>query len=266
MIKKKWLTFAFILADILVSSMTVPLRASFVVPMNSPKTEVDKFIVQQKLDFKMPPEGAPGQGRGGAGSRNPICDLELPLTALIPLRYFGLTTESPTFWFYVPYPSTIGYSVEFLLEDRDSAKKDNEPQEIYKQTFPLQATPGIINIRLPERIKLDSDKDYQWKFSVIVNPEDRNDDCFVYGGVRQIPSNFNLNLQLETATTRQERIAIYAENGLWYDTLTNLAELRLQNPDDAALKADWENLLEHPLVRLGDIVSEPLVPCCPSEE
>ncbi len=264
MIGKKWLTFALILADIVVSSAGVPLWAMLVVPTNSLTTAVDKSLFQLALDFRMPPEGAPGKRRG-AGSRNPICDVKPPLTALIPLRYLGLTTESPTFWFYIPYPSTTGYSVEFLLQDGDSAKKDNEPKEVYKETFQLQDKPGIVSIRLPERMKLDSNKIYQWNLFVIINPDDRDEDCVVYGGVKQISMNSDLSRQLEAVKTPQERIAIYAENGLWYDSLTTLAELRLKNPNDEALKADWNDLLQDLEVRLNDIVSEPLLGCCTSE-
>ena len=67
------------------------------------------------------------------------------------------------------------------------------------------------------------------------------------------------------AKTPRERIAIYAENALWHDVLSNLIELRRQNPDNETLKSDWNDLLKHRLVRLEDIVSKPIVSCSESE-
>jgi hypothetical protein len=61
----------------------------------------------------------------------------------------------------------------------------------------------------------------------------------------------------------REQINLYAANGIWHDALTNLAQLRQTNPEDAALMADWESLLKS--VNLEAIATEPIVQCCTLE-
>ena len=72
----------------------------------------------------------------------------------------------------------------------------------------------------------------------------------------------NLKQKIEGVNGR-DRVLIYAQNGLWYDTLTNLIQLRRQNPKDAQLAKDWEDLLQQsPDIALDKIVNEPVVNCC----
>ena len=259
MINSKLFTLALIFTSLPVDNTSFPARYSKDVKTVPSRTIVNNFPIQEPLQVKMPSEGAPRKRKGGGG-RNPVCDVKPSLTALIPFRGLGLTNQSRKFWFYVPSQANAGYSAEFQLQDNSEARN-----KVYSKTFKFENTPGIINIPLPQEVKLDSNKVYQWKLSVIVNPGDRNDDCFVYGGVKQVPLTPDISNKLKTAKTARERIAIYAENGFWYDVLTNLAELRRQNPNDETLKSDWNDLLKHRLVRLEDIVSKPIVSCCESE-
>ena len=55
----------------------------------------------------------------------------------------------------------------------------------------------------------------------------------------------------------RDRAAIYAASGIWYDSLATLVELRQKRLDDAALKNDWQSLLES--VDLAKIAQEALV-------
>jgi hypothetical protein len=55
----------------------------------------------------------------------------------------------------------------------------------------------------------------------------------------------------------RDRAAIYAASGIWYDSITTLVELRQKRFDDAALKNDWQSLLES--VDLAKIAQESLV-------
>mgnify|MGYP001800729781 FL=1 len=259
MINHKFLTAALIFTSLPASNATLPRGFVKDVKNVSSNTIVEKLPIQQPLQIKMPSEGAPRKRKGG-GARNPVCDVQPSLTALIPLRGLGLTHKSREFWFYVPYQASTGYSAEFQLQDNSETGN-----KIYSKTFKFENTPGIINIPLPRDIKLDSNKFYKWQLSVIANPQDRNDDCFVSGGVKQVPLPPDVSNKLKMAKTPRERIAIYAENALWHDVLSNLIELRRQNPDNETLKSDWNDLLKHRLVRLEDIVSKPIVSCCESE-
>ncbi len=233
--------------------------AKLAAPNVLPTAPASQSSFQLALKFKLPPRGAPGKRRTGAATRDSCPALENnnePLTALVPGTNLGLTVaERPTFWFYVPYPPTYRLSVEFWLRDK-------EENEVYKETFPLTGTPGIVSIRLPETVpSLEVKNLYSWGFSVICNPAHRDEDVFVSGKVERVSLTPALKSQLEAGTPR-ERIALYAENGLWFDTLTNLAELHRPNQQDEALKDDWADLWQ--AVGLEYIISKPLVPCCTS--
>jgi peptidoglycan hydrolase-like protein with peptidoglycan-binding domain len=205
-------------------------------------------------------EGAPGN-REAAATRAPCPNLEgkPPLTALIPATYIGLTTsDRPTFWFYVPYSPKLQRPVEFVLYGTDNNN------EIYKTTLRLQNTPGIVSLNLPETVPpLESGKKYKWRFSFLCNLADRAEIRSVEGWVKRVTPNPKLQRQLESAAPRS-RIALYAANGFWYDTLSAIAQLRRTSPQDATLAANWASMLQS--VGLDEITSAPIVACCTREQ
>ncbi|RAM52837.1 MAG: hypothetical protein C6Y22_03285 [Hapalosiphonaceae cyanobacterium JJU2] len=167
-----------------------------------------------------------------------------PIIALVPASEQGIPyveqtiTERPTFWFYVPYLPVAQVNAEFVL-------LDNEGQEVYSQIFPLNKQKlGIIGLQLPSTISpLKQNNKYRWAFSAICNPQNRAADAIVNGRLERISVSPTLNNQLKTASA-QERISIYTDQRLWYETLTNLAELQRRNPQDAEIKSAWANVLQ----------------------
>jgi uncharacterized protein YeaO (DUF488 family) len=65
----------------------------------------------------------------------------------------------------------------------------------------------------------------------------------VDGWIQRISPSSKLSQQLKQAPTKQQA-RLYAENGIWFDALTTLAELRLKNSQDAAIAQDWKSLLQ----------------------
>ena len=53
------------------------------------------------------------------------------------------------------------------------------------------------------------------------------------------------------------KLSIFAQQGLWYDYLATLAQLRMESPSDASLAIKWSAVLNS--VQLGKIAQEPLV-------
>ncbi|NMF65511.1 hypothetical protein DP113_34385 (plasmid) [Brasilonema octagenarum UFV-E1] len=81
----------------------------------------------------------------------------------------------------------------------------------------------------------------------------------VEGLVQRIALKNDLTRRLQTATLRQ-RVALYAQAGIWQDAVTTLGELRRAKLRDTTLAADWKNLLES--VGLEDIATEAIASCC----
>ena len=205
-------------------------------------------------------DGPTGRIQGG-GTRGP-CQKYKDLTALVPVTegfVWGLTSaERPTFWFFVPEPLTTELPTEFVLQDG----ADNY---VYKTSWKMpKMQSGVVSISVPSTAKpLDIGKGYRWTFSIACDPARPSASVFVQGSLQRMGLDPVLERQLEAATLR-ERVDLYAANGIWYDALTNLIQLRQTNPEDAALVRDWKSFLQS--VGLEAIAQQPIVQCCTPEK
>lgn len=203
--------------------------------------------------------GEPDHRRGGGGSRpgatcGQLAAADSALTALAPLyeQYqggeaslvFGTTmAEHPTFWFYLPYSPP--FTAIFTLWDSQGTL-------VYEGEVSLPQQLGVIQLTLPATLPALAPDTYHWYFKI--NCESDLVD-YVDGLLQTLPPDPALSSQLENATP-SERVALYAENGIWYEAIATAAELQDLNPVDPA----WAALLEE--VGLGAIAPAPVVDCC----
>lgn len=209
-------------------------------------------ITKTKVDFKPPKVGAPENRKGGASRGSSCSSNRNSLKALLPESNIGLTVEKyPTFFVYIPPISTQLAEFELYEGNKNSTI-------IYKTRFILPKTTGIFTFSLPNNNTLqplEVGKSYHWFFSIICNPEDRSEDIYIEGWVQRIVPSPALVSQLAKAAPR-DRPALYAEAGIWHETMTTLAELRYSRPQDSTLVTDWEELLKS--VGLSKFAKEPL--------
>lgn len=206
--------------------------------------------------FRPPSDGAPGR-RQDAGSR-PGCPAPSgSFSALIPATNFGKTaTEKPTFWLYSPYPSG---SVELILEDEISK------EQVYQTTFEINNGPGIVSYRLPEAApSLEIGKKYRWRFFFFCNSANQADFLSVNGVIVRETLPAEVQSQLENAASPLERADLYGANGFWYEMVTELATLQ-RTSNNPEITTAWTNLLQHPTVRLEEMLSVPVVSCCTAD-
>jgi len=226
------------------------------------------------IRFNPPPpppnRGAPGK-RGEGASRGDCAALNLPLTALVP-RYeqrlsnnqeeantitqvWGLTSvEQPSFWFYVPYNQSDLEAIEFVLQT-------DKNKTIYRTPVSIPPAPGIVRVQLQNTtIPLEVNKPYHWFFKVRVACNSKQPALstldYVEGWVQRVNLNAGQHNQFKQPSPRQQA-AIYAFEGIWYDALTTLAELRLASPQDSALTEDWKSLLK--VIGLEKVAAQHLV-------
>ncbi len=256
------LAVAFGCFSVLVSSTWVtaqPARPTATERSNSTPPESKSRTRRQPLRLILPqlPIGtsAPG-GRRFGGARRTGCpkDVELQLTALVPAtesqptitNVWGLTSvEHPILWFYTPYNKSSNYPADFeLLDDKSTP--------IYKTAISLPSVTGVIGVPLPP---LALDKQYRWFFNVYCDRQQQETPIFVEGVVKRVNLSQAIKEQLQKAEPIQQ-IAIYANNGIWHEALTTLAQLRQKNPNDATLAEDWKELLTS--VGLNQFVTQPL--------
>lgn len=209
------------------------------------------------VTFEPPGEGEPDDTRG-AGSRNGgRCPLDLEVKdpyvmPLMPGTSSGLTIASrPTLFVYVA--DTAAKTANFALY------LEGSPNEIYQKAIPLTATPGIVRIDFPEAAPaLEIGQKYEWDFSLVCDPNDPSADYWLSGSItRTLPNPKIQENKGEFAQPSLALAALYGKSGIWYDTLTTLADLRLSQPENANYAAAWEQLLDS--VGLEAISTKPLI-------
>ncbi len=197
-----------------------------------------------------PPRGITGH-RSAAASRDPACPVVArPLTALVPAtrdsqgdRVWGLTGMAhPTLLFYVPYAKNAIVDMSFTLQD-DSNPADTK---IIYQNLKIASTqtPGILQIVLPKSIEpLATNKSYHWFLTLNMTCTFGQRPFFVDGWVQRVDMQPDLSQEIEHSTPIK-RVALYAENGLWYDAIATLATLHFAKPQDPELSQNWQDLLD----------------------
>lgn len=198
--------------------------------------------------------GAPGN-RTSAGIRSRCSALasrtEQKLTALAPRLTRGATLSShPTFLFYIP--ETVAQQVEFALSDP-------QQQVIYRQILPLTQTPGIITVRVPAEVApLQSGQVYRWGLELVCDLEDPAKNATVIGNVQRVDLPAVISPQASLAP--QKQLTLQHIQGIWFDVIATLADLRHSDPEDPGLMAAWTAVLA--AEDLETLAQEPLLSCC----
>jgi hypothetical protein len=138
--------------------------------------------------------------------------------------------------------------------------QDEDDNDVYRSAIALPSKPGVVSVRLPSNVAgLELNKPYHWYFNIYCDQRRTPPPDSVDGVVQRVNLNGAIAQQIESASLLQ-KVDLYAENGIWYDAITTLADLRLAKPEDSTLLADWSSLLQS--VNLKDIASAPLIDCC----
>ncbi|MEG4282525.1 DUF928 domain-containing protein [Microcoleus sp. A006_D1] len=209
------------------------------------------ILLSQNVNFQAPNVTAPGGRQGGTHRGSKLCPAGLSITPLVPPTNIGLTlTESPTIFVYVPQTSA---EIEFTL------LTENEDKVVYEKTFKVDKS-GIVGINIPasgdNNKSLEVGKRYVWSFSMVCEPDDRSADSVIKGFVQRIEPQATLKSDLANPDP-MTRLNVYAKNGIWYETLATLAQMRRQTPGDARLTAKWTQLLQSQ--GLESVAAQPLV-------
>jgi hypothetical protein len=245
------------------------------VNQTSSKQSQPKTATASPVKFNRPPlspRGAPGSRKGGGTRDGYICsalEINERLSALVPAveseqaisHVWGLTVAaSPTLWFYLPYlPQDIKVGELALWDETD--REPRNYQQIYQGTFTVTETPGAIALSLPPTVKLEPDKNYHWYLSLNMNCNGDNQSVDVNGWIQKVKLNHNVSVPQQSS--ERERVILYAQEGIWYDALTLLAQLRRRHPETKTLLADWKQLLRD--AGLEEFATKAIAPCCTLE-
>lgn len=240
---KRFIHFTALAMTVLAIAVTLP---SLLSPMQAVPAPI---LLSQNVNFKPPDVTAPDNRQGGTHRG---CQLRegLSITPLIPESNIGLTlTESPTFFVYVSQPAA---QVEFVLLNED------ESEVVYETTIKNDKA-GIVGVSISEKGKtknIEVGKRYVWSFALACDPLERSGDYIVKGWMQRIEPQATLKSDLANPDP-MAKVMAYAENGIWYETIATLAQMRSLAPDDSGLRAEWTQLLQSQ--GLESIATQPLV-------
>ncbi|HEY9597432.1 MAG TPA: DUF928 domain-containing protein [Cyanophyceae cyanobacterium] len=248
--------------------ITLALAMILGIAINTPvpgQAQLRSSSLRDKLEdaFRPPDTTATPQDRQGAASRGGQgagtggeCQAEKPPILLVPANGGRTIAEHPTVFWYMP--STSALSLEFVLQDDSDNVVYSTQYELAKSTKGGASAAGLMSLTIPASASvapLKIGQTYHWSLALICDALNRSKDTVVEGEIKRVAPNPTLALKLQQATP-QERIALYADNQLWYETVKALVELRRDRPNDVNLADAWNTLLNS--VGLGTIVQEPL--------
>ena len=206
---------------------------------------IDSAISAKERNADGLSQGLPGRRLGG-GTRSEriFTDAHASLVALTAPSALSITTAlQPKLLFYVPEMTTAN-TVEFVLLDQND-------ELVYETSFTVDATGGVIDINPTASMPpLALNRNYQWYFSIIPEANDRSHDVAVYGSIRRVRAvSWLAQQQLDTGSLSQltpllKARALYQQADLWLEAAVILDQLRQQYPNDAAIAAEWAQLLE----------------------
>ncbi|AFY66432.1 DUF928 domain-containing protein [Geitlerinema sp. PCC 7407] len=230
-------------------------------PLSIPLIKQVNRLIFNFNNAKANRQTAPGRRASGGrrpSSENPACSQSLNkgLTALAPERQevtdngeemrsvLALSASEPlTLWFYVPYTEPLEAELVLVGDESD-----------YSYSVKLPNQDGIIGLQLPPQItqSLRAGQRYEWFFSISCYPANPSGNPDVSGWIEKVNST-----ALPPSKNLRQKILRYAEEGIWQDALTLLANQRLIQTNDAIVQQDWTDLLQ--AEDLDDFVDEPLV-------
>lgn len=189
-------------------------------------------------------QGLPGRRLGG-GTRSDrvFAERYAYLAALVTSDNLNQTAkEKPTLLFAVP-EMLSAHEAEFILRDR-------EGEEVYRTTFMLDGSAGIISLDLSQTnaAALQVGNDYRWYFSIMPgqSKSHRADDIVVHGNIRRVqgdtqPVASTATLSVEDRATQAR--ALYEGANRWHDAAVVLNSLRADYPDNPTVAAEWDRLV-----------------------
>jgi hypothetical protein len=182
--------------------------------------------------------GIPGNRAQGGGTRG--CQPYRGITALVPklpgqIAWGQTIADRPTVWLNTPQGLAPGLLMEMTVREQNG-------QLVAKQssTTKRKISSGAIGILFPPTAALKIDRTYHWAVAFYCDTNERVDSpLLIQGQIQRIAAP----TALTTAKSALENIQILAENGIWYDALTQLGN-RFRQTKDRETATTWATLLK----------------------
>jgi hypothetical protein len=221
-----------LLGSLLVSGLHAAEQASGS-PQPASPTSTEKNAAATPV-YKPPRRGSPEVRVGGAtrGPGDP-----LPALHVLTPDHIGLTVQAaPVFQWYLSKPADVRF--EFALIN------DSSIEPLLELDLGRMHSRGIQQLNLAKHgIELQPGITYQWSVALVPDEQARSSDVIASGMIERIAIPKGLADRLAGAS-RREQVNLYAQAGIWYDSLELLSELITEHPADRVLREQRAALLE----------------------
>jgi hypothetical protein len=197
-----------------------------------------RVVYRPPSNLDAPRVSVPGITRSACPSEEGTC-----LIALLPDLKVNdspapqTISERPTIYLLTPRSNGRVY---FRLDEDNGTP--SQRKRIYRTSFPINNSAGIIAFRLPEDApKLEINKKYSWKLDI----EDSSMGArSVYGSMRRIALSESMVKELAKVTDPIDRAALLASAGIWFESLQSLAQAKTVLPQNLQVNAEWQEMLK----------------------
>ena len=188
------------------------------------------------ITYTIPKGAATGTRIDGAGGTRGS-NVKLPSLYVLAPNHTGLTTRAqPSLFWYQSGPSAAPFQMT-LIEPK-------KPKPMLKVVTDKADQPGIRRIQLARHnITLAPGVCYKWTVALSPDPANHSQDVIASGTIQRIEPDAKLTAAL-AAAKGEEKAAIYAHNGLWYDALEAITNKIDDAPKSRELHLQRATLLE----------------------
>jgi len=233
----------FAMGGVILTSSLGPISAQTSIPATTPAPPLPPPpalsaapTVPKPVIFH-PPGGFSGgflPNRIGGGSRGDKAD-GLFVQALVPDGIALTSQAQPSLYFRQTQPAKEPCEVT-IIESKSHAP-------VFMRMAPPTSA-GIHPIRLAKlNVQLKPDIVYRWNVAIIIDPQNRSQDVMADGYIERRDAPADLVRQL-SQTPDQDKPALYAENGFWYDALQSLSDQIDRDPKNVPLRHERDHLLQ----------------------
>ena len=184
--------------------------------------------------YSPPLRGMP-VNRIGAATRSAAGSVVPSVIAVVP-AHTGLTIqEQPVLFWYLSEPASV--PVEISIID------DSQYEPLWQSKVSQPVPSGFHRIRLTDSgLKLEKGKNYKWFVALVLDPDHRSKDVIAGGVIERVNPSESLNRKLSQSDPLQ-RVSVFAEEGIWYDTLSTISDLIDARQGDISLENVRTDLL-----------------------
>jgi hypothetical protein len=185
------------------------------------------------VKFRPPVSGA-ASVRVTGGSRGADSN-GIALDVLAPDDVGMTTQEQPSLFWFQSKPANARFELTLL--------QDNQVKPLVQVQVDRAAKAGIQRLKLADHgAKLAAGAEYQWVVALITDADNRSKDIVASGVIKRVQPSAELKEKLGKADAASLP-GVYADAGIWYDSLSALSDIIEANPGNQALHQTRAELL-----------------------